>query len=78
MRLDQKMSRERELLVEAVEWLQDLKYMWADTRDSGDRILLELIADINKIEQLLNNPEQGLYDCGLGQKPTKEVSDDPS
>ena len=72
------MSLERELLKGAVEWMHELKYMWADTRDSGDWVLLDLVADINKIEQLLNNPEQGLYDCGLGQKPTKEVSDDPS
>jgi len=51
------MSKERELLIGAVEWMQDLKYVWADTRDSGDRILLDLVADINKIEQLLNNRE---------------------
>ena len=52
------MSVERELLIVAVEWLHDLKYMWADTRDPGDMILLELIADINKIEKLLAQPEQ--------------------
>lgn len=51
------MSVERELLIAAVEWLQELKYMWADTRYSGDWVLLELIADINKIEQLLAQPE---------------------
>jgi len=61
------MSVERELLVEAVEWMHELKYVWADARDSGDYDLLNLIADINKIEKLLNHPESGLYDCGLGQ-----------
>ena len=54
------MSKERELLKGAVEWLQDLKYMWADTRDSGDWVLLELIADIKRIENLLAQPEQDL------------------
>jgi len=52
------MNKERELLVEAVEWMQELKYVYADARDSGDRVLLELIADINKIENLLTQPEQ--------------------
>jgi hypothetical protein len=70
------MSKERELLKGAVEWMHELKYAWVEERNSGDRDLLDLVADINKIEQLLNNPEQGLYDCGLGQKPTKEVSDE--
>ena len=72
------MSVERELLIRAVEWMHELKYAWVEERNWGDRYLLDLVADINKIEQLLNNPEQGLYDCGLGQKPTKEVNDDPS
>jgi hypothetical protein len=58
MRLDQKMSRERELLVEAVEWMHELKYVWANVRDSGDYDLLDLIAGINKIEKLLAQPEQ--------------------
>lgn len=62
------MSKERELLIGAVEWMHELKYLLADSRDSKDRVLLELIADINKIEKLLNRPEKGLYDCGLGQK----------
>jgi hypothetical protein len=62
------MSKERELLIGAVEWMHELKYAWVEERDWGDRDLLDLVADINKIEQLLNNPEQGLYDCGLGQK----------
>jgi hypothetical protein len=52
------MSVERELLIGAVEWMHELKYVYADARDSGDRVLLELIADINKIEKLLNHPEQ--------------------
>ena len=51
------MSMERELLIGAVEWMHELKYVWADERDSGDWVLLELIADINKIEKLLNQPE---------------------
>jgi len=61
------MSKERELLIKAVEFMHELKYVWVEERDWGDRALLDLIADINKIEKLLNNPEQGLYDCGLGQ-----------
>lgn len=52
------MSKERELLIKAVEWMHELKYLYANTRDSGDYDLLELIADINKIEKLLNHPEQ--------------------
>jgi len=52
------MSKERALLIGAVEWMQELKYVYADARDSGDRVLLELIADINKIENLLAQPEQ--------------------
>jgi len=51
------MSIEKELLIGAVEWMQELKYVYADARDSGDRVLLELIADINKIETLLSQPE---------------------
>ena len=51
------MSRERELLVEAVEWMHELKYVWANVRDSGDYDLLDLIVDINKIEKLLTQPE---------------------
>jgi hypothetical protein len=70
------MHKERELLIKAVEWMHELKYVWVEERDWGDRALLDLIADINKIEKLLNHPEQGLYDCGLGQTPTKEVNDD--
>ena len=67
------MSKERELLKGAVEWLQDLKYMWADTRDSGDWVLLELIADIKRIEELLAQPEpltprQGLEEYKTGYK----------
>ena len=54
------MSKERELLIAAVEWMHELKYVWADARNSGDRVLLELIADINKIEVVLAQPEQRL------------------
>ena len=52
------MSKERELLIRAVEWMHELKYAWVEERDWGDRDLLDLVADINKIEELLNNPEQ--------------------
>ena len=51
------MSKERELLIRAVEWMHELKYAWVEERDWGDRDLLDLVADINKIEELLNNPE---------------------
>jgi hypothetical protein len=47
------MSKERELLIKAVEWMHELKYVWLEERDCGDRALLDLIADINKIEKLL-------------------------
>ena len=52
------MSVERELLVEALEWMEELNYFWSNSRISGDYDLLELIADINKIEKLLAQPEQ--------------------
>ena len=52
------MTRERELLLEALEWMDELKYVWAESRNTGDRVLLELIAGINKIEKLLAQPEQ--------------------
>jgi hypothetical protein len=56
------MSKERELLVEALEWMEELNYVYADSRNSGDRLALELKADINKIEKLLAKPEQeGVY-----------------
>jgi len=54
------MSKERELLIKAVEWMQDLKYVWVEERDWGDRALLELIADINKIEVVLSKPKRDL------------------
>jgi hypothetical protein len=54
------MSKERELLIGALEWMQELKYVYADARDSGDRVLLELIADINKIEVVLSKPKRDL------------------
>ena len=52
------MSVERELLVEALEWMEELNYVWLNSRISGDSIALELIADINKVEQLLAQPER--------------------
>ena len=52
------MSIERELLVEALGWMEELKYVYADSLNSGDRLALELRADINKIELLLTQPEQ--------------------
>lgn len=51
------MSKELELLQEALEWMHELKYVWANVRDSGDYDLLELIAGINKIERILAQPE---------------------
>ena len=51
------MTRERELLLVALEWMYELKYELADSRNSGDRVLLELIADINKVEKILAQPE---------------------
>jgi len=51
-------SKERELLIAAVERMHELKYVWVDERDSVDRMLLELIADINKVKELLAQPEQ--------------------
>jgi hypothetical protein len=55
------MTRERELLLEALEWMGELKYAWADSRNAGDRVLLELIEDINKVEHLLAQPEQEVF-----------------
>ena len=52
------MSKELELLQEAIEWMHELKYVRENVRDSGDYDLLELIADINNIELLLAQPEQ--------------------
>jgi hypothetical protein len=52
------MSKERELLQEALEWMEELNYVYADSRNSGDRLALELRADINKIELLLTQAEQ--------------------
>lgn len=54
------MSKERELLIGAVEWMHELKYVLANVRDSGDYDLLELIADINNIELLLAQTEQNI------------------
>ena len=51
------MSIERKLLQEALEWMEELKYVWSNSRDSGDYDLLDLISGINKIEQLLAQPE---------------------
>lgn len=52
------MSKELELLQEALEWMHELKYVWANVRNSGDYDLLDLIAGINKIERILAQPEQ--------------------
>ena len=52
------MSVERELLKGAVEWMHELQYVWANVRDSGDYDVLDLIADIKRIENLLAQPEQ--------------------
>jgi hypothetical protein len=54
------MSIERRLLIKAVEFMHELKYVWLEERDCGDRALLELIADINNIELLLAQPEQNI------------------
>ena len=52
------MSKELELLQKALEWMEELNYVWLNSRISGDSIALELIADINKVEQLLAQPER--------------------
>jgi len=52
------MSKELELLQKSLEWMEELKYVWVNVRDSGDYDLLELIADISKIEKLLAQTEQ--------------------
>ena len=52
------MSIERELLVEAVEWMHELEYVWANVRVSGDYDLLDLIVGINKIKEFLDQPEE--------------------
>jgi hypothetical protein len=67
------MSIERELLIGAVEWMHEYKYMLAGERDSRDTVLLDLIADLNKIEKFLAQPEQEqepvawhyIYDDGI-------------
>jgi hypothetical protein len=51
------MTKEREVLLEALEWMHELRYVWENSRDSGDYDLLDLIAGINKIEKLLAQPE---------------------
>ncbi len=80
------MRKERELLKEAKEWMQELKYVWEgarDSGDSGDRVLLELIADINKVEELLAQSEQEpvayAYDYldSLYYSDDKDVADYP-
>jgi len=52
------MSKERELLKEAVSWMVDLSDIYADERSSDDRIKLMLKDQINSIEALLAKPEQ--------------------
>ena len=56
------MSKERDLLQEALGWMHELKYVWANVRDSGDYDVLELVADIKKIEELLAQHEQDLQE----------------
>ena len=51
---------ERELLMGAVEWMHELKYVWVEERDWGDRVLLDLISAINKIEVVLSKPKRDL------------------
>ena len=70
------MSKELELLQKALEWMEELKYAWANVRDSGDYDLLELIADINKIEKLLlaqPEPEQEVYAKGYAEAMKQQV-----
>ena len=70
------MSKELELLQKALEWMEELKYAWANVRDSGDYDLLELIADINKIEKLLlaqPEPEQEVYAKGYAEAMRQQV-----
>jgi len=59
------MSKERELLKRCLDRL-DWRY---------SRPMVDLH---DEIQELLNHPEQGLYGCGLGKTPTKEVSDELS
>ena len=69
------MSVERELLVEALEWMEELNYVWLNSRISGDSIALELRADINKIELLLTQPEreQEVYAKGYAEAMRQQV-----
>ena len=65
---------EIDMLVEAFYWMQELKYVWVNSRDSGDRRLLELIADINKIELLLAQPEPVVTGLSNKQTPHYDMS----
>ena len=63
------MTAERELLKQVVEnfaYVQDM------------HLIVAIQKLLNQPEQEPVAPEQGLYDCGLGQTPTKEVSDELS
>jgi hypothetical protein len=52
------MSKEREVLSEALEWMHELRYVWANVRNSGDYDLVDLIESINKIERILAQPKR--------------------
>ena len=52
------MSKERELLQEALNWMLDLSDIYTDEGPEDDRLLLRLVDDINKIKELLAQPEQ--------------------
>jgi hypothetical protein len=52
------MSKERELLKEALNWMLDLSDIYTDEGPEDDRLLLRLVDDINKTKELLAQPEQ--------------------
>lgn len=51
------MSKERDLLQEALNWMLDLSDIYTDEGPEDDRLLLRLVDDINKIKELLAQPE---------------------
>ena len=69
------MSKERKSLAEAIEWMHELRYVWSNSRDSGDYDLLDLMAGINKIELLLAQPEpeQEVYSKGYAEAMQQQV-----
>jgi len=54
------MSKERELLQEALNWMLDLSDIYTDEGPEDDRLLLRLVDDINKIKELLAQPKKEL------------------